>query len=258
LEKHLKFVVQKESKIMKKIALLISAIALSFSATFAQTEFQLGLNISPNFNWFKAQTETVENDGLKFGFNYGIIGDFNISDNYSFSTGVSIVNTGGTIKYADVKNVGVNSATEGGVSTADMKLKYVEIPLTLKLKTNEIGYLTYFGQFGFGLGVNYDAEADIDFDYPGSNGSVTFEDEDFNNEINLIRASLIVGLGAEYNLSGNTSLVLGITFNNGFTNVLSKDAYEENLNGDGKITSSRSEEFKAINNFLLINVGVLF
>jgi len=28
-------------------------------------------------------------------------------------------------------------------------LKYVEIPLSLKLRTNEIGYLTYYGNFGF-------------------------------------------------------------------------------------------------------------
>jgi hypothetical protein len=240
---------------MKKIALLISAIALSFSTTFAQTNFQLGLNLSPNFNWFKAQSESVENDGLKFGFNYGVIGDFNISENYAFSTGISIVNTGGTINYADRQFDG-NGLEQGGISTTDLKLKYVEIPLTLKLKTNEIGYLTYFGQFGFGLGVNYDAKADVDFKYPGSTGSLTFEDVDFNKEVNLIRTSLIVGIGAEYNLTGNTSLVFGVTFNNGFTNVLSKDIYNEDVNGNGEGT--RSEEFKAINNYLLVNVGILF
>ena len=32
-----------------------------------------------------------------------------------------------------------------------IRAQYVNIPLFIKMKTNEIGYLTYFGQFGFGV-----------------------------------------------------------------------------------------------------------
>lgn len=239
---------------MKKIALLVFAFTTIISSSFAQADFQLGLNLSPNFSWLKAQSENLESDGLKFGFNYGLVGDFNIAENYSFSTGIMLVSTGGELEYptvAEVANVDL-----GGRTTADISLKYIEIPLTLKLKTNEIGYLTYFGQFGLGLGVNYDAKADMSFSYPGATGSISNEEVDFKDEVNLFRASLIVGLGAEYNLTGNTSLVFGFTFNNGFTNVLSEDAYDEDTNGNG--TGSRNKDFKAINNYLVLNVGVLF
>ncbi len=243
---------------MKKNLLLIVILVFSTSSFFAQSDFQLGLNLSPNFSWFKSQSETVTSDGLKFGFNFGLVGDFNISENYSFSTGLIIVNNGGKIEYPFVQEIesGGTKLSVGGKRTDEITLRYIEIPLTLKLKTNEIGYLKYYGQFGLGLGVNYDSEADVEFNYPGNNGALSNDDVDYADEINLFRASLIVGLGVEYNLTGSTSLILGATFNNGFTNVLSEDGYSEDQNGNG--TLPRDQSFKAINNYLVINVGVLF
>ena len=35
------------------------------------------------------------------------------------------------------------------------KVNYVTIPIGLKLKTKEIGYLTYFGEFGGNIGIPY-------------------------------------------------------------------------------------------------------
>ena len=245
---------------MKKIAALLSLIFVISLATKAQSDFQLGLNFSPNISWFKAKTENVTNEGTNFGFNFGLIGDFNIADNYAFSTGINVVTIGGEISYPFAQEVELPNSTTtsfGGKRTADITLKYIEVPLTLKLKTNEIGSLTYFGQFGFGLGVNYDASADVSFEYPSQNGgNISDEGVDYKSEINLIRASLIVGLGAEYNLSGNTSVLFGVSFNNGFTNVLSEDAYDEDINGNG--TGARDKEFKAINNYILLNLGIIF
>ncbi len=243
---------------MKKNLLLIALTALISLGIQAQNSFQLGLQLSPNVSWLKTQSENAESEGSKFGFSYGIIGDFNIAENYAVSTGIIILSTGGKMSYPDatVLDVGGTPTTFGGVTDADISLKYIEIPLTLKLKTNEIGYMTYYGQFGFSLGVNYDAEADIDFEYPGGTGALSQESVDFKDEINLLRAGLVVGLGAEYNLSGNTSILMGLTFNNGFTNILSEDGYDADQNGNG--TGSRNKDFKAINNIITLNVGVLF
>lgn len=247
---------------MKKKLLLFTISAFLMVGMKAQSDFQLGLNLSPNFSWFKAQSDDLNSDGLNFGFNYGLVADFNISENYAFSTGLMIVNAGGEIEYpfvSTVEQAGVTSSV-GGVRKDDVSLSYIEIPLTLKLKTNEIGYLKYYGQFGVGLSANYRAKADTEFTFPGANEAVTISDDevDFADEINLLRASLIVGLGVEYNLSGNTSLILGATFNNGFTNVLKEDAYNADQNGNGDTSKGRDADFKAINNYLILNVGVLF
>ena len=71
------------------------------------------------------------------------------------------------------------------------------------------------------------------------NGSTVVEDSDIKDDINNSNVSLIIGAGIEYILSGNTNLLLGIVYKNGFTDV---------INGDPKANA----------NSLGLNVGVLF
>ncbi|MEQ8910520.1 MAG: porin family protein [Vicingaceae bacterium] len=244
---------------MKK---LFAASLIFFSLLSLQAQdksFQLGFLLAPNISWINPDSEGLESDGSKFGFSYGVIADFNIAENYSVSTGFTLLNSGGKIDYpdkVDVATAGGTSVSQGGRTTADIRLKYVQIPLTIKLKTNEIGYMRYFGQFGLGAAVNIDAEAETEFDFPGGSGTVKNDEVDFKDEISLFRASLLMGIGAEYNVSGNTSIMFGINFDNGFLNILSEDIYQEDPNGDGM--GNRDESFKAINNSLILNFGVLF
>lgn len=245
---------------MKKITLLLAIISVFCSNLIAQDNFQLGLNLSPNINWLKANSENLKSDGQNLGFNFGVTADFNITENYAFATGVNIIRTGGELQYPDVQVITSPNGTKsevGGKTKADINLRYIEVPLTLKLSTNEIGYITYYGQFGLGLGFNFDATADLEFTYPGSTATVSRSDVDYKDEINFLRTSLIVGVGAEYNLSGNTSLLMGLSFNNGFSNVLSEDNYDADANGNG-VPGDRNKDFKAINNYLVLNLGVLF
>jgi len=247
------WLLKKNPKIMKKILSFALALSLSMAA-FAQKSFQLGLQLSPNISWINPDSDGLESEGSKIGFSYGLIGDFNISDNYAFSTGITLLSAGGKISYPDRQEIS-GIGNQAGRTTADVRLKYIQIPLTLKLKTNEIGYMKYYGQFGFGAAFNYDATADKEFKYLST---TTSEDEaDYGSEINLFRASLIVGLGAEYNLSGNTSLIFGLSFDNGFLNILNKDIYQADDNGNAD-NNERSEKFIAINNSLIFNFGVLF
>lgn len=248
---------------MRKIicAFIITLFAASLTA---QTTFQLGLHFSPSVNWIKPDIQEVEHGGTKIGFSGGLVGDFNISENYSFSTGISIVNTGGRLTNSFTISDTSKSTITDYTNERDFTLKYLEIPLKLKLKTNQIGYLTYFGQFGFGLGFNYDAAADIETspDEPEGSAKLDGVDVDYKDEINLMRLALIVGLGAEYNLSGSTSLIIGVTFNNGFTNIFNKKAFKKAEVGfkesGGTYDKVHSDEAKAINNFVTLDLGVLF
>lgn len=256
---------------MKKTSTLF-ALLIFCLAGFAQSNFQLGLKVSPNLNWIKPNSDLLERDGLSFGFNFGLMGDFNFAENYSFSTGIGLANVGGKFIKPDIQTFSDNNGNQVvgfGSTTADLQLKYIEVPLTLKLKTNEIGYLKYYAQVGFGLAFNYDASADEEFKYTTLNNNagatLSNEDVDYADEINALRASLILGFGAEYNLTGNTSLVVGLTFNNGFTNVFSEDTYHADNNGnattfaaDGSSENRRNQNGKAVNNYVLLNIGVLF
>src|SRR5690554_612921 len=210
---------------MKKIVSLAIVLLFSFS-TFSQSKgFQLGLQLSPNLSWFKPVVNKVDNDGLKVGFSYGLTGDFNFSDNYAFSTGLFLLNSGGKLKYA-VNHL--NSDSLKGNTESNIRLKYIQIPITIKLRTNEIGYMKYYGQFGLGAAFNYGAVANESYRYSDHDNT----DKDFNKgNVVFFRPSLIIGLGAEYNLSGNTSLVFGASFDNGFLNIFKKK-YDADLNGN--------------------------
>ena len=254
---------------MKKTTLLAVLLALVIGS-FAQKDFQLGLHFSPSIGWLKPVGDNIEADGAKIGYTFGVIGDFNISDNYIFSTGIQLVNTGFTAIKPDVQEV---TNTQGdlekgyGSTVADIRLNYIEVPVTLKLRTNEVGYMKYYAQVGLGLAANYRALADEKFTYVPANGNssqpISNEEVDYNDEINLFRAALIIGAGVEYNLSGNTSLVAGVTFNNGFTNIFSKDVFAADANGNGvkppnTEPDKRNQSAKSINNMIVLNIGILF
>ena len=108
---------------MKKSILLSSILILSLT-TFAQSNFQLGLSFSPNIGWLNPDAENVEGEGSAFGFNYGIVADFNIADNYSFSTGITLSNTGGKFSMPDVQQVtSATGTTETGYGNTRVSLR---------------------------------------------------------------------------------------------------------------------------------------
>ena len=202
-----------------KISLIATAIFLS--ATFAQAQddskFDFGLKISPTYAWIKSDTKSsFKNDGGKIGFAYGLVANVNFAKNYALCTGVDVTYRGGKAK----------SVIDDSTSYASsLSLQYIEIPITLKLKTNEIGYLTYFGKFGFAPGLNIKAK----------DGS-----QSVKSSIVPFNASLIIGLGAQYSLGGKTALLLGLTYNNGFLDFV------------------KGSTAKAETNFVALELGIMF
>ena len=137
-------------------------------------------------------------------------------------------------------NIGYDSI-EKNVSY-NMKIQSVEIPLTLKMKTKEIGYFKYYGQFGFAPQIIINSTADIEVD--GQEKKKNFDIKDRVAELDF---SLVLGIGWEYNISGTTNLVFGLSYQNGFIDMLkgSADGYNE-------------VEKKATTNQIALNLGVLF
>jgi hypothetical protein len=157
--------------------------------------------------------------------------DYNFTDNYSFSSGIDITSRGGKLENK------IDSITY----VQKYKLQFIEIPLTLKMRTNEIGYLTYFGQFGFTPGAKIKAIADIDSKTPST--TTTLEDIDINKEILGLNIDLVISLGVEYSLGGNASLYTALKFNNGFIDILKE---KDNVN------------VKARSNYLGLGLGIFF
>ncbi|MFT3884130.1 MAG: porin family protein [Flavobacteriales bacterium] len=185
---------------------------------------RFGLQVAPHMAWLKSDTKNVSNDGSVLGFKFGLMSDFMIgqNQNYAFSTGLYYMVTTGVKAKTTISVPGVPDVTK----SSEMKLSYVQLPLTIKLKTNEIGYMTYYGQIGADLGLRTSAKS---------------EGEDVSDYVNAFRAGLVVGAGLEFNFSGNTSAMAGLTYNNGLTNL-----YTSKAGGKGKL------------NYLELNLGVFF
>lgn len=241
---------------MKKIFITCFLI-LIVNIGFSQKSFRLGLNFAPSLAWLKPDVkDDVGKDiyttkGIKLGFSYGLAGEFAFGDNYSFSTGLFLTTNGGGLEYPDSISVIKDSSLHSVTTIRKHNLQYVEIPLTLKLKTNEIGYITYYGKFGIGTAFLVKARADDESEGPTLTSSQTFEDIDIRDEINFFRASLIIGAGLEYSLGGNTSFIASIIYNNGFTNVFQKDIKSMTIDGE-------KQKVQAKSTYIALNLGLLF
>ncbi|MDB5119578.1 MAG: hypothetical protein JWN56_796 [Sphingobacteriales bacterium] len=214
-------------KSIAKSAVYLLVFCLIPALSKAQTEqttdgkkFQLGFTASPTFGWMStSSSETIKSDGLRTGFTYGVLGDFSFTNNYYFSSGLVV-----TTVNSNVKSI----ATPVQPNTV-FKIQYLEVPLTLKLKSNEIQNRKFYGQFGLDANVKLGAKQAIEGQ----------SDADISKNVNLFRLGLIIGGGAEWNVAENISLLTGLSYNNGFTDVF-----------DG------SE--KAKNSYVSLNLGVFF
>ncbi|MEM7161072.1 MAG: porin family protein [Bacteroidota bacterium] len=222
---------------------------------------RFGFTASPIFSWLQPDGQYLEHEATRLGLQYGIIADFTIDQNnkYAFSTGVLVDNIGGSVRDRHFHN-GDTLVQEFGDVKAKYKLQYLNIPLTLKLRTNEIGYLTYFGQFGLDLGFNLKARRNIE----GTFGGANFEEENIDviEDILPIRTALKVAAGAEYNISGSTSFMIALAWNNGFTNALDFNELDEDADGRPIFTDNgvlkEGDKLKAINNYFSLNLTIFF
>ncbi|MFT6353264.1 MAG: hypothetical protein ACI83L_000875 [Cryomorphaceae bacterium] len=280
----------KNAKIMKKTGLIILTTIYSVLA-IAQTETQppaaapapapaappqtdqgqkvrLGLSFSPVISWFNASGDAgaVESDGTRFNIAFGLNTDFRIAknNNYFFSTGIFLLNTGGTINHKYFAQDDNSSDYFLTKRSADFRINYVNIPLTVLLRTNEIGYMRYFGRVGFDASFNTSSTFDYrDVDAVSEAVIESVEDDDASDITSLFRFGLRIEGGFEYSIGGTTNLYFSAAYNNGLSNVFSDDYKRAKLDGAGQLLLSddgtpQTDKVKAATNLFTITAGVYF
>ncbi|MBL7812517.1 MAG: outer membrane beta-barrel protein [Bacteroidetes bacterium] len=252
-------------KTQRNITLLFGAIATFCCAIQAQAQDKksarsvvIGFKASPNFAWTRIMEGSLKNDGMGLGFSYGLMGDFNIAGNPNYWLSCEAIVTSFPSKVAATDTLRKGAAAYTGVDFS-YKMQYIQIPVTLKLKTNEIGNLKYWGQFGVGPSFmiqnrlttnanpslykpgkaqshspNSSGNDGFDFEGDGANGG------EFQDNVVPLRLPLVLGAGIEYNISGKTALVAGLRFDNAFTDLF----WDKNVKGR--------------NNYLGIQLGLFF
>lgn len=199
-----------------KRTLLALLFSITSASLFAQeaSQVRLGLTAHPNFGFLKV--ENGEGSGLSTGFTYGLMSDFEFAENYCFATGLTVTSINGAGKIINYQPYHNASA---GQTAYDVKYKmqYLQIPLSIKLKTDEKDDMKWYGQFGLTTDFRIGARQDVE-----QANTPLAEDLKATNNTKFLRAGMLIGGGVEYRLSGKTSLLGGITYNNGLTNIAKK------------------------------------
>jgi hypothetical protein len=226
---------------MKKLFFTLTA-ALCFTASVQAQEIErvdtrvtvnrirFGAYIAPNLSWMRPTATKsdngayeVSNNGSKVGFTYGLMAEYYFARNYAIVTGLQVNSTGGKINA-----VRVPSVYPGGYvvnrANFDYRLQYLEIPIALKLRTDDINGFKFFGQLGLTVGFNIGKKATYDVSYvaPSDTSNLATASGDKVKltgglgSIAPIMLAMNIGAGAEYPINKKLTAYAGIFFNNGF------------------------------------------
>lgn len=131
-------------------------------------------------------------------FNWGFMGNFYFVENYGFSTGFNIMNQKGGYDYLGNDTIMVSHH-------CNIENQYIEIPLSLTMRTEAFNDFRIFSNIGYGLGFRlYSKES-------------TYKDE-----LKNIRHGLILKLGVEYNVYESSCLTVAVKYNDNFANIYKK------------------------------------
>jgi len=109
----------------------------------------------------------------------------------------------------------------------EYRLKYLEVPLLLKLQTNDFQRSSFYGVFGISNQFNIKTN-----DGSGDN---------INDEVKFLNFGYKFGGGMKYSIGGDAYLKFGLTYNQGLSDV-----------------TSNSVKDKTTLNRLVFNFGVIF
>jgi len=224
---------------MKRI-FFFAAFFLMTSAAFAQWE--IGLKLTPSIS----SNRVVAPDAFNFKalnakthFGGGVIADYFFSENYAFSTGLIYNARGAGIKYK-YNPVDPNDPLIPQEVSDEFSIQYLEIPITLKLYTNDIATDTklYF-QAGGSLDPRISAKV--------NNDKLDANDEKNSKHFNFMDISVLIGAGAEKQLGESTKVFAGLSYHRGLADI---DNYYEDQFDNKKI------EIK--NSYFALDLGLKF
>ncbi len=241
---------------MKKfstVLLLLSIYSFSYSQAGkgnAKTQ-RFGFRTSGNLCWIKSTDKLLVNDGMKVTGSYGFNYQEKLNKTLWYEIGLDISRIDGKVtnnypqiftRVTPAKSNTTNSASY------NMKLNYLELPISFIGKTSEIGYMTYTFQGGlspaFLLSQNATiTKADsVGGTFTGKLNSNRADDYvATSDDISFFRMGFVMGAGVEYALTKEVSIVGGFRYSNGLFRINKNKAYDA---------------FRS--NYFALSVGILF
>jgi hypothetical protein len=243
---------------MKKIVTALLFFHLFSISGFAQGgELRFGFQLSPSFSWMRTNDIRINRSGTNAGMKLGMLTDYYFRENYAFATGIGFAfNHGGTLlfdfggSYWNRSNLGpaLDSLPDG--VKLKYNLQYVEVPLMIKMRTNGSGNARYFLEPGITLGFRTQARGSV----TGRGVGEEAQKLDIRREINGLNLAWGINGGAEIGISSDISLVTGLGFQIGFTDVTDDKGGVIFDPGRG----NQKENSKAAISALTLKLGLMF
>lgn len=216
---------------MKKIFLALLVTGATISVASAQVE--IGLKVSPSITSLRADAPSqyaLQSKSSKISLGGGLVVDYFFGENYAFSTGVELAGKGGKITYYDENT--------RSTQTQKIGLQYLQVPLTVKLFTNDIATDTklYF-QLGGTLGGAIAGKIDGDKYYTDPGNTSAGQTKAIKHVI-IPDASVLLSVGTEYQVGQSTKVFGGVSYHRGLLNI---DNYFEDSRGFSSATLKNSE-----------------
>jgi hypothetical protein len=186
----------------KKSIILLFLISLLPGKSLLAQDYRYGVYATPVISWFKTDIKEVKNQGAKAGFIFGISVERSLTDNWHFNSGLAF-----TSSSAMLKNINPSLFNDRVVAAGQpviYRLQYLSVPVGIKIKTNEIGYLTYFAGFGLDPKVVISGRADIP--------SINIKGQSAMKEIKRFNAGYHLEGGIDYLTNSDISLILGLGY----------------------------------------------
>jgi hypothetical protein len=198
---------------VKRFSIPSLIILLLASGRLTAQNISFGIFADPVISWFSSNTNLTQTNGARAGFNFGFTFNKYFAPNYAFSTGLSIMNAGGKLSNTDTIYMNLNSLSVKVPpgKTVTYKVQYLCVPIGLKFKSKQIGYITFFSDIGIDPKVIIGGKVDIP--------SLKIKGEGAMDELNTFNISYHILTGIEYSLGGSTAVVFGLGYENNFLDI---------------------------------------
>jgi hypothetical protein len=218
----------KENK-MKKILLTLTIAIVTSTLINAQegtsssigsgkiSKFRFGLYIAPGFSSLKpasASTGVTEKYSVlrgksRMSFGFGLNAEKALSSKYALVTGLGLDWQGGALSATKI------SGTDADYVSSDLtyKLKYIQVPVGLKLKATNINKFQIYGQIGL------DGSLLIGNKVDGNINAAPINGVSLKRTVAPITLGMDLGLGTEFKVSAENSAYVSLMYRNGFTDA---------------------------------------
>lgn len=242
---------------MKKMLVCVALIASA--ATVNAQKFKVGLGGAFNSTWLMNKNVFDAADNLDIDMTFG--GNFGLKVQYYFNDKVGLE--------LGVQKAGHNQKYTGDVSSTltydqKVKLRYMEVPLLLRLGGDKGAYFEFGPQFSF---LNKATET---YELSTANPLVDYSDKDIKNNLNSTNIGILVGFGVDIDASESFTITAGLRLGYGFSDVTKKYSeaeatallFSDNLSkmsADAHTDDKGNFKYKATNRlFGGLELGVLY